>query len=150
MLHYATDIVRVCSKIPFSEGLSRRESTHLICDTNQLTGFCMERTFTGLLGGIFLFCYVCIYIYILCDIYIFPWKLEILEHNCTRCYYLCSLPLLGKQTFKKVLNQKNLNFFAKPANPLSFNCRPRLLQCNRWINGVVKDDTDLLFFANFL
>ena len=45
--HYATDIIRVCSEILFSERLCRLEASYLILDANTLTGFCMEGSFTG-------------------------------------------------------------------------------------------------------
>ena len=47
LLHYATDIIRICSEILFNEGLCRVEASHFICNANRLTGFCMERSFTG-------------------------------------------------------------------------------------------------------
>ena len=73
----ATDIIRVYLEIPFSEGLCRIGAIHLICDDNRLTGFCMEQSFTGNI----------IYVIYLTSFYS--------KHNCTRCYYLYFLTLLG-------------------------------------------------------
>ena len=47
LLHYATNIIRVCSEILFSTALCRIEASHLIFDANRLNGFCMVRSFTG-------------------------------------------------------------------------------------------------------
>ena len=123
MLHYATDIIRVCSEILFSERLCRLEASYLIFDANLLTGFSIEGSFTekcyGTIHDLFLFTCCC------CCCCCFFWKLEIgltyvtsfySEHICTRCCYLYSLTLFGvswyllvcklaQTNFKKVLNK---------------------------------------------
>ena len=46
LLHYATDVIRVCSEILFRERLCRLEASYLIFDANLSTSFCMEGAFT--------------------------------------------------------------------------------------------------------
>ena len=112
MLHYATDIIRVCSEILFSERLCRLEASYLIFDANLLTSFCMQGSCTEK-------CYRKIH-----DLFLFTCflggKLEIglayvtslySEHICTRCYYLYSLTLFGVSWYLLVckLGQTNFN-----------------------------------------
>ena len=116
LLHYATDIIIVCSEILFSEGLCCAEANHFICDANRLTGFCMERSFTRKCyrteHNLFLFTY-----FLVC--FFFSGKLEIdltyvtsffSEHICTRCYYLYYLTLLGLAGIYQFVNQGKPTF----------------------------------------
>ena len=95
MLHYATDIIRVCSEILFSERLCRLEASYLIFDANLLTGFCMEGSFTEK-------CYRTIHDLLLITCFLGKLEKDLAyitsfysEHICTRCFYLCSLTLFG-------------------------------------------------------
>ena len=102
LLNYTTEITRVSSEIPFSEGLCRIEASHLLRDTIRLTFFCEGESFIGTCFptdyNLFFFTF-----FLPMKYFFSFFKLEMglkyvtffySKYNCTRCYYLYSLILL--------------------------------------------------------
>ena len=101
LLHYATDIIRACSEILFSEGLCRVEASYLIFNANRLTGFCMEGSFTGKYyrtnHNLFLFyLFVCFLLFLIFVLFCFFREVRDRLDICNiilQCTHLCQMLL---------------------------------------------------------